>query len=69
MTILSDLEHKILNVCCGGIEQLPYGEPARMGAAKDRLRSLGLIESGYEDDQPTSWATDAGRAVREASRK
>jgi hypothetical protein len=63
MTKLSELERKILNVCCGGIEQLPYSDMARMNAAKKRLRNLGLIESGYEDDQPTSWPTDAGRAA------
>lgn len=60
---LTSLERKILNVCAGGIEQLPYDNRAAMASASQRLRDLGYIESGYDDDQPTSWATDAGRAV------
>lgn len=34
--------------------------------AQHRLSALGYIESGYDDDQPTSWATDAGKAALEA---
>ena len=62
MTI-TELERKILNVCAGGIEQLPYSDHEAMARASQRLRVLGYIESGYDDDQPTSWATDAGRAA------
>jgi hypothetical protein len=61
VTILSKLERDYLTVCAGGIASLPYDDRAAMARANKRLTDLGLIESGYVDDQPTSWATDAGR--------
>lgn len=63
MSELSQLEHDYLTVCAGGIASLPYSDRPAMAQANRRLTELGLIESGYEDDQPTSWATSAGQAV------
>ncbi|WP_027039086.1 hypothetical protein [Mesorhizobium ciceri] len=63
MNDLTELERKYLSVCAGGIEQLPYSDRPAMARANKRLTDLGYIESGYDDDQPTSWATDAGRAA------
>lgn len=57
---LTPLETKILRACNGEVVQLPYDNKQR--AAEARLKDQGLIVCGYDDDQPTSWITDAGRA-------
>ena len=67
MTALTELERKYLNVCAGGIESLPYSDQSAMARVNKRLTDLGYIESGYDDDQPTSWATDAGRVALRSS--
>lgn len=66
MIMLTKLERDYLVVCAGGIASLPYHDRAAMARAQHRLSALGYIESGYDDDQPTSWATDAGKAALEA---
>lgn len=58
---LSNLELDYLRVCAGEVAPLPYSNTSAMARANRRLTDLGYIESGYDDDQPTSWATDAGR--------
>lgn len=63
MTALSKLERDYLQVCAGGIVSLPYANTSAMERARRRLTDLGYIESGYDDDQPTSWITDVGRAA------
>lgn len=63
MIVLSKLERDYLTVCAGGIASLPYADRDAMARSNRRLAALGYIESGYDDDQPTSWATEAGRAA------
>ena len=58
---MTELERNILLCCAGKVVSLPYDATQR--AAEARLERLGLISRGYEDDQPTTWITDAGRAV------
>ena len=62
---LNDLEWRILNVTCGGIERLPYGTLEQDGATAALVR-LGLIRRTMEDDQPTTVPTEEGKAMREA---
>jgi hypothetical protein len=56
--MLCDFDILILRSCKGEVVQLPYDEAQRVASA--RLEGMGLIQSGYDDDQPTSWITDAG---------
>lgn len=59
---LTSLEWKVLRACAGEIVRgLPYDDHQRAASAK--LKALGLIYNTYEDDQPTSYATDKGRAA------
>lgn len=61
--MLTKLERDYLTVCAGGIASLPYDDRTAMARANKRLTDLGFIENGYDDDQPTSLATDAGKAA------
>lgn len=61
MSKLTELERDILAVCAGEIRRLPYNK--EQSVAQRRLSDLGLISCGLEDDQPTCWITDAGRAA------
>jgi hypothetical protein len=62
MTIVSPLAVMIVRASSGHVVSLPYSDRTAMQAATREAERAGLITSGYDDDQPTSWTTAAGDA-------
>lgn len=61
MQTISPMARKIVAAAGGHIVSLPYQNHAAMAEATREASAAGYIVAGYDDDQPTSVVTAAGR--------